>query len=210
MDANVARILRRLEERKLRENTLVIFTADQGWNAGHHGMWGKGNGTVPYNLYDESARVPLIWNHPGRIRAGRVVPAMVSSYDYFPTILDYLGLPAHRDSRMPGRSYAGFVTGREPANWSNRLFFEYGYMRGLRTENMKLIERTKEYPSELFDLEADPGETRNVIADPHYAKVLAGLRSDMGQFFHRAGAPPLEQWRTTTRQKLTVYRRAKE
>ena len=55
-------------ELKLRDNTLVIFTADHGWNAGHHGVWGRGNGTMPFNLYEESVRVPMIWNHPGRIR----------------------------------------------------------------------------------------------------------------------------------------------
>ena len=206
VDYNVGRILHRLERLKLRENTLVIFTADQGWNAGHHGVWGKGNGTVPFNLYEESIRVPMIWNYPGHIRGGHVVTPMVSSYDFFPTILDYLGLPAHRNPRLPGRSYADFLRGRSP-NWPNRLYFEYSYMRGLRTETMKYIERTKGWPSELFDLEADPGETENVIAESDYAKVLAGLRADLGRFFQERGAPPLEEWRSTTKQKLPEYRR---
>ena len=207
VDHNVGRVLRRLEELKLRDDTLVVFTADQGWNAGHHGVWGKGNGTVPYNLYEESARVPMIWNHPGRIRGGRRLDPMVSSYDFFPTILDYLGVPAHKDAARPGRSYAGFLTGRQPSGWRNRVFFEYSYVRGMRTENLKYVERTKEWPSELFDLEADPGETRNVIADPAYAKMLVALRAETQEFFHRRGAPPIEDWRSTTKQKLTVYRR---
>ena len=70
VDHNVGRVLERLEKLRLRDNTLVVFTADQGWNAGHHGVWGKGNGTVPFNMYEESLRVPLIWNHPRRIRGG--------------------------------------------------------------------------------------------------------------------------------------------
>jgi arylsulfatase A-like enzyme len=209
VDHNVGRLLRRLEELKLRDDTLVVFTADQGWNAGHHGMWGKGNGTVPYNMYEESIRVPLIWNQPGRIRAAQVLPPMVSSYDYLPTILEYLGLPAHKDARLPGRSYAAFLAGRAP-RWRNRLYFEYGYVRGLRTENLKYIQRTREWPSELYDLEADPGEKRDVIGDPKYAKALGELRAELDGFFRNAGAPPLEEWRSTTQQRLTEYRRAKQ
>ncbi|HYM11507.1 MAG TPA: sulfatase-like hydrolase/transferase, partial [Bryobacterales bacterium] len=207
LDHNVGRILKRLEKLGVRENTLVVFTADQGWNAGHHGVWGKGNGTIPLNMYEESLRVPLIWNHPGRIRAGQALAPMVSNYDFFPTILDYLGVPAPRDGvNRPGRSYAPFLRGESPA-WRNRLYFEYEYVRGIRTENLKYIERTKEWPSELYDLEADPGETRNVIDDPKHRKQVAALRRDMREFFHGRGAPPLEDWRSTTRQRIPTYKR---
>ncbi len=206
VDRNVGRILKRLEELGMRDDTSIVFTADQGWNAGHHGVWGKGNGTVPINMYEESIRVPLIWNHPGRIPAGRVLSPMVSSYDYFPTILDYLGVPAPRDAKRVGRSYAAFLRGQTP-RWQNRLYFEYSYTRALRTENLKYIERTKEWPSELFDLEADPGEKRSVIDDPKHRRQLAALRSDLARFFGNAEAPPLEQWRSTTKQVLADYSR---
>lgn len=207
-DANVGRVLAKLEELGKRDDTLVVFTADQGYNAGQHGVWGKGNGTWPFNMYDESIRVPMIWNHPGRIRAGQTVGEMVSSYDYFPTILDYLGVkPPRGSSRRMGRSYAGLLRGRRPRNWDNRLFFEYSFVRGVRTENLKYVERIEEWPSELFDLEADPGETRNLIGDPSYTARLATLRKDMASWFARAGAPPLDQWRGTTKQVLTEYSR---
>ena len=132
MDHNLGRVVRRLEELKLRDNTLIVFTADQGWNAGHHGIWGKGNGTIPFNMYEESLRVPLIWNHPARIRRGQVFDPLVSSYDYLPTILEYLGLPPHRDAKLPGRSYASKLTG-QALDAHKRLYFEYAYVRGLRT-----------------------------------------------------------------------------
>jgi arylsulfatase A-like enzyme len=206
VDANVGRIVRLLEERGLRENTLIVFTADQGYNCGHHGFWGKGNGTWPFNMYEESIRVPMIWNQPGRIKPGQTPDAMVSSYDYFPTILDYLGVAAPKDPKRPGRSYAGVVRGERPL-WPNRLYFEYSFVRGLRTENLKYVERTKEWPSELYDLEADPGEKRNVIDAPAYQKQLESLRTDLAGWFRRAGAPPIEQWRSTTTQNLTVYGR---
>jgi arylsulfatase A-like enzyme len=203
----VGRILARLEELGLRGDTLVVFTADQGWNAGHHGVWGKGNGTWPFNMYEESIRVPLIWNQPGRIPGGQVLKPMVSAYDFFPTILEYLGVTAPRDPKRVGRSYAGFLRGQAPRDWRNRLYFEYAHARALHTENLKYVERTKEWPSELFDLEADPGETRNVIEEPAYREQLKALRADLAEFFQRAGAPPLEQWRSTTIQELTVYTR---
>jgi arylsulfatase A-like enzyme len=207
VDRNVGRVLRKLEEMGVRGNTLVIFTADQGWNAGQHGMWGKGNGTIPYNMYEESIRVPLIWNHPERVKSG-VVREMVSSYDYFPTLLEYLGLPAPKPRQpLPGRSYAGLLDGRR-VRWNNRLYFEYGYTRAVRTDNLKYVERIREWPSELYDLEADPGEKRNLLDAPGYAKQLATLRADLSGFFARHGAPPLEQWRSTTQQRLTEYRRA--
>jgi arylsulfatase A-like enzyme len=206
VDANVGKVLRKLDAMGVRENTLVIFTADQGWNAGHHGVWGKGNGTWPFNMYEESIRVPLIWNHPGRIQPNQVLAPMVSSYDYFPTILDYLGIQAAADARRPGRSYAPFLRGEHP-QWRNRLFFEYSYVRGVRTENLKYVRRTKEWPSELYDLERDPGEKANRIDDAAYAKVKRSLDAELDGWFEKYGAPAQEKWRGTTKQNLTVYSR---
>ncbi|HUQ94281.1 MAG TPA: sulfatase-like hydrolase/transferase [Bryobacteraceae bacterium] len=209
MDANVGRVLRKLDEMGVRENTLIVFTADQGWNAGHHGVWGKGNGTWPFNMYEESIRVPLLWNHPGRIKPGQVLTPMVSSYDYFPTILDYLGVKAPADSRRPGRSYAGFLRGERPA-WGERLYFEYSFVRGVRSGNLKYVRRTREWPSELYDLERDPGETTNRIDDPQYANLKRALNTDLDTWFTKHGAPSQEEWRGSTRQKLSVYSLAKE
>jgi arylsulfatase A-like enzyme len=201
-DANIGRIVDRLAQLGMREDTLVIFTADQGWNAGHHGVWGKGNGTVPFNMYEESVRVPLIWNHPARIRSGSSVSAMVSSYDFFPTLLSYLGLSCAPDTRRVGRSYAGFLTGDRPRNWTNRLHFEYAYVRAIRTENLKYLERGDGWDSELYDLETDSGEARNVIADPVYREQLKALQRESRAFFRSIDAPPINEWRSVTRQKL--------
>jgi len=203
-DANIGRILAKLNALKVRDNTLVIFTADQGWCAGQHGVWGKGNGTWPFNMYEESLQVPMIWNLPNRIRAGSTLTPLVSSYDFFPTILDYLGIEAPHDPARVGHTYAPFLRGENP-RWRNRLYFEYEYVRGTRTENLKYVERTKEWPSELYDIEADPGETKNLIADPTYTAQLQALRKDMHAFFDQAGAPPLEKWQSTTKQVLEEY-----
>ncbi len=205
VDANVGRIVKRLEEMGVRDDTLIVFTADQGWNSGQHGFWGKGNGTWPFNMYEESIRVPLIWNQPGRIPPGATPREMVSSYDYFPTILDYLGVSTPpRDPLRVGRSYAPILRGGHP-HWENRLYFEYSFVRGLRTENLKLVQRTGEWPSELYDLEADPGESRNRYGDPAFARQQAALQSDLERFFTRAGAAPLPRWRGNVQQNLTKY-----
>jgi arylsulfatase A-like enzyme len=196
-DHNMGRILARLDQLGLRGDTLVIFTADQGWNAGHHGVWGKGNGTIPFNMYEESLRVPLIWNHPGTIPAGRTPDPLVSSYDYFPTILDYLGISTSKHPERVGQSYAGFVRGQKPA-WRDRLYFEYAYVRGIRTRNLKYIERAEGWPTELFDLEADPGESHNAADDPAYRAQREAFHKELTRSF----SIPIEDWRKSTRQKL--------
>ena len=202
VDRNVGRVLAKLDELGLRQDTLVIFTADQGWSAGHHGVWGKGNGTIPFNLYEEAIQVPLIWNQPGKIAAGMKPTPMVSSYDYFPTILEYLGVPAPApDRRRVGRSYARFLKGETPA-WTNRLYFEYAHLRGLRTETLKYLERAEGWPAELYDLEADPHETHNLLNNADYDGQRKALADELHAYFQKAGAPPLEHWRSTTKQRL--------
>jgi arylsulfatase A-like enzyme len=204
VDHNVGRIVRRLEELGLRDDTLIVFSADQGWNAGHHGVWGKGNATIPFNMYEESIRVPLIWNHPGNIQKGLRVPAMVSSYDFFPTILEYLGVQAPPSDRARiGRSYAAFLRGENPA-WRNELYFEYCYTRAVRTENLKYIERADNWPSELVDLEVNPAEDINMIGWPPNRGRLAALRSRLQSAFRASGAPPIEKWHDSVRNVLTL------
>lgn len=197
MDANVGRVMEQLTRMGAREATTVVFTADQGWNAGHHGVWGKGNGTVPFNLYDESTGVPLVWNHPGRLKADRI-DEMVSSYDYLPTLTEWLGVKVPQDRRRVGRSYAPLLQGNR--TWRrDSLYFEYSYMRGVRTRDQKLALRAGGQGNELYDLKTDPGESKNV-----YRQGTA-LERDLNQFFRGAGAPALEDWRTTTKQKLFLY-----
>lgn len=208
MDRNVGRVLSYLEREGLRDNTTIVFTADQGWNAGHHGFWGKGNGTWPFNMYEESVRVPLIWNHPGRIRPGETLDPMVSSYDFFPTILDWAGVPAPKAApERVGRSYAGFLRGSRPSRWPDRVFFEYSMVRGVRTANLKLVVRTDEWPSEFYDLEADPGEKQNLWDDLAHARQRGDLTRQVEAFFAKSGAPPLADWKRNVKQDLTVYRR---
>ena len=155
-------------------------------------------------MYEESIRVPLIWHHSAGLPGARTVDGMVSSYDFFPSLLSYLGFKAPEDTRRPGRSYLPLMRGQRIA-WRDRLYFEYAYVRSVRTARRKYVERVDDWPSELWDLEKDPGETANLINDPSRGRERAELKKDMNGFFERLGAPPLEQWRSTTKQNLTVY-----
>ncbi|MCP5118005.1 MAG: sulfatase-like hydrolase/transferase, partial [bacterium] len=205
IDHTVGRVMAKLDELGLRENTVVIFASDHGFHTGQKGIWGKGNGTVPFNLYERSVRIPLIWSHPGRIPNGAVVRRLVSSYDFLPTLFAYLGLDPPADEARPGRSYARLLNGGS-GQWRDEVYFEYEYVRGIRTPEWKYVERTKEWPSELFDLRNDPSENRNVIDYPQHHAKAADLRRRLHAFFNEAGAPPIEDWKSTTTQQLATYR----
>lgn len=205
-DANIGRIVARLEELGLRDDTLIVMTADQGWNAGQHGVWGKGNGTLPFNMLEGSLRVPMIWNHAGRIRAGSSCGEMVSSYDFLPTLVEYLGVAIAADPRRVGQSYAGLLRGGAASARRTRLLFEYAYVRALRTRNLKYVERAEGHGGELYDLEADPGETRNLWNDEAYRKQRAEFRKELAESFRAMGAPPIEEWKSTVRQRMPEYK----
>jgi choline-sulfatase len=111
-DTQLGRVVEKLKQMGVYEDTVIVFTSDQGWSAGHHGVWGKGNGTWPFNMYDTAIGVPLIWSHPGHVAAGRTESTMVSSYDFFATLLDYLGIS--NPHRTAGLSYSDLLRGRRP------------------------------------------------------------------------------------------------
>lgn len=206
VDHNVGRVVQHLEKLGVLDNTLIVFTADQGHNCGHHGVWGKGNGTVPFNVFEESIRVPMIWNHRGAIKPGQVFPQFVSSYDFMPSLLDYAGLKAPADPYRAGRSYANLLRHKRYEERAE-LYFEYSYMRAVRTKRWKYIRRAGDWPSELFDLEKDPGEERSILDTSEGREVAAQLGKKLDAFFAARGAPPIEDWRTTTKQVLTTYSR---
>ena len=92
IDEATGRVMDELEANGLRESTLLIFTSDHGLNCGQHGMWGKGNATFPYNMVDESIRIPLIFNQPGYLYQGQRRNEYVDHCDVFQTLVDYAGL----------------------------------------------------------------------------------------------------------------------
>jgi arylsulfatase A-like enzyme len=193
MDLNVGRVIDRLEELGLRENTLVVFTSDNGFSCGHHGFWGKGNGTFPLNMYENSVRVPFIVSHPGRLPQGQVCEALMSQYDFMPTLLDYLGLPPVEDPALPGVSFAPVWSGeQEEARDSVVVFDEYGPVRMIRTRSTKYIHRYPYGPHELYSLADDPDERQNLVDDPGYQPTLEEMRRDLARWFERYAVPAMD------------------
>ncbi len=193
LDAGVGRLLDRLEELGLRENTLVVFLSDNGHSCGQHGFWGKGNGTSPRNLFENSVKVPAIFSQPERIPSGRVESAMVSAYDFAPTLLDYLDLTFPAGGNLPGRSFLPVLEGKAAENRESVVIFdEYGPVRMVRTREWKYVHRHPEGPHELYDMLNDPEEARNLAGEPGQGARIKELKAIMDEWFARYLDPRLD------------------
>lgn len=186
IDEQVGRLVDELEAQQIRATTLVIYTSDHGLNMGHHGVWGKGNGTRPLNMLEESIRVPMIINQPDTIFGGQVRDEMITHSDTFHTILEHAGVTVPEDEqrrrRYPGRSFRPLLVGQSIPDWPEVVYGEYGDLRMVRTARFKLIRRPAG-PSELFDLAADPRETRSCLDDPELQPIVVSLMRMIDEFF---------------------------
>lgn len=184
MDAAIGHVLQQLDLLGLAESTLVIFMSDNGMNCGHHGIWGKGNGTRPQNMYDTSVKVPCLFTQRGRILAETVNTDLLSGYDVFPTLLEYVGIREDSIRPKPGRSFCSVLEGRPlPADRAVVVYDEYGPVRMVRTREWKYVHRYPDGPHELFWLTEDPDERRNLIDDPRMADAVARLRGGLDSWF---------------------------
>jgi arylsulfatase A-like enzyme len=181
VDENVGRVLARLDELKLAENTVVIFASDNGFYLGEHNLGDK------RSAYDESLRIPLLvrWPMLGEKARGKVVDQMALNLDLAPTLLDLAG--AKIPGTMQGRSWRPLLEGTTAANWRTAFFYEYFYERSyaiptvlaVRTDKAKLIKyHGHDEWTELFDLAADPYETKNLANDPAHKQLLATMQSE--------------------------------
>ncbi len=187
MDNNVGRIIDRVEQLGLRDDTLIVFCSDNGFSCGHHGFWGKGNGTVPRNMYENSITVPFVASQPGRIPQGHVSGAMMSAYDFMPTLLDYLGMGdevPYDEQNLPGTSFVPNWLGDDSTGPEIVVVYdEYGPVRMIRTQQHKYVERYPDGPNELFDLATDPDERENRIDDPAMTGTISELKTAMEDWF---------------------------
>lgn len=204
VDRNLGRVLALLDELNLTDNTVVMFSADHGYNMGHNGIWHKGNGiwatnTPPVdthqgtrvisdkyrpNMYDHSLRIPMIVRWPSVVNPGTVITQTASSLDVFPTILAIAGIEI--DEPRQGRSLLPLLNGESPADWDQDLYAEYHMinyaeadMRCYRTPQFKLIrDKSNEGRDEFYDLVNDPGETQNLINDrsPQVRRAIEELQ----------------------------------
>jgi choline-sulfatase len=194
MDLGIARILDRVQAMGIREETLVIFTSDNGMNMGHHGIWGKGNGTFPLNMYDTSVKVPFIASLPGTIPEGRICDQLIGQYDWMPTLLDLLGVDVPGLDRLPGRSFASLLLGKESSGDEAVLVYdEYGPVRMVRTRDWKYVHRYPYGPHELYRLSTDPDERANLYEGrgelPEASRKAVELKATLDKWFARYADP---------------------
>jgi len=194
MDRAIGRVLEALEADGLEESTVVIFTSDNGFNCGHHGVWGKGNATFPQNMYEESVGVPMIVRVPGQRQVGLALEGLYSHYDILPTIAELVGVSPDDRHELPGKSFLGLLrSGSGPDGHETLVVYsEYGPTRMVRSEEWKYVKRYPYGPDELYHLSEDPHERYNLVDDRSRTSVVRDLRLVLEEFFARYAVPGKE------------------
>lgn len=181
LDDNVGRLLDYLEASGLRENTLIVYTSDQGFYMGEHGWFDK------RFMYEESLSTPLVMWLPEGFETQGVIHEMVQNIDYAPTFLELAGVPVPED--MQGVSLLPLLRGEHPADWRKSIYYhfyeypaEHAVKRhyGVRDERYKLIHFYNDIDCwELYDLQEDPHELHNLYGKPGYGKITGRLRQEL-------------------------------
>jgi len=196
IDDGVGTVMQTLDDLNLTENTIVIFTADQGLSGGQSGFWGMGDHTRPLTAYDWTMTIPLIFSHPGgAIKKGQRIDKMVANYDVYPTLLGYLNLADKITAKplQPGRDFSAMLAGKE-IEWEEKMFYEFENVRAVRTPKWKYIERIHQQPNELFDLKKDPEELHSIIDNPAYAQIQQQMKHELDAFFKKYADPKWDIW----------------
>lgn len=184
VDENVGRLLDYLEKSDLDENTVVIYTSDQGFYLGEHGWYDK------RFMYEESMRMPLLMKFPKSIKPGKQTNALVQNIDYAPTILDFCGI--EKPKEMHGVSFKQVVEDGKPKTWRKSLYYRYyeynkwiHYVMphvGVKQERYKLIafhSPKDEVYWELYDLKNDPQEMTNIFGTKGTHKITRNLKNEL-------------------------------
>ncbi|BEG97942.1 sulfatase family protein [Bacteroides sedimenti] len=181
VDRNIGRVLDYLKKEGLLENTLVVYTSDQGFYMGEHGWFDK------RFMYEESFRTPLLMRYPKAIKKDVKIPQMVQNIDYAPTFLDLAGVKVPSD--IQGVSLLPLLKGEKKKDWRKSLYYhfyeypaEHAVKRhyGVRTERYKLIHFYNDIDKwELYDLKKDPSEMNNLYGKKGYEKITAELRKEL-------------------------------
>ena len=179
VDRNIGRVLDYLEEKGMLENTMIVYTSDQGFYMGEHGWFDK------RFMYEESFRTPLLVRLPGGKKGD--VAELVQNIDYGPTILDLAGI--EKPEEMHGESFLPLLKGEKAPEWRNSLYYhfyeypaEHAVCRhfGVRTDRYKLIHYYNDIDSwELFDLQEDPTEMNNIYGKPGTEEITKELMAEL-------------------------------
>jgi len=181
VDENVGRLLDYLDKHDLADNTVVIYSSDQGFWLGEHGWFDK------RWMYEESLHTPLLVRWPDVVKPGAVNDDIVSNLDFAETFLDIAGAPAPSD--MQGRSLVPVLKGDTPDDWRTTFYYHY-YEKGghgvpihfgVTDGRHKLIRFPGKHLDtwEFYDLKSDPQETRSVYGDPAYASKVEAMKKEL-------------------------------
>ncbi len=186
LDDQVGALHRKLIERGLFENTIFIFTSDNGFLLGRHGLWSKGHASNPINMYEEVMQVPMIWSWPGRIPVQAARPELVSFYDFLPTLCEAAGVEPPKDRNLCGRSYLPLLLNRPLPRknpWPDLVFGHFRYTEMARDKYYKVIVRERGTgPGELYDMRKDPRERVNLYDDPGFVTVRTRLEKRLAEW----------------------------
>ncbi len=180
VDENIGRVLDYLDESGLADNTLVIYSSDQGFYLGDHGWYDK------RWMYEESLRMPLVARWPGVIERGTVNADLVQNLDFAETFLDVAGAEIPDD--MQGESLKPVLEGETPDDWRDAMYYHYHEFPaehqvqrhyGIRTQRYKLIHYYLIDEWELFDLENDPREMNSVYSEREYQVIIGHLKKEL-------------------------------
>jgi arylsulfatase A-like enzyme len=188
LDDEVQSVLARVTQKKLRDNTLVIFTSTCGALLSHHGLWEAGEASDPVNMYEESVATPMILSWPMRLPPSTTRPEIVSSYDLVPTVCDLLSLDL--PPKLCGRSYALPATGKplpKGEKWQSTVFGHLGNSWMARGERYKLVLR-EGGPGELYDIQTDKSEKTNQFDNPQFVTVKATLTNALNAWRQKYSA----------------------
>ena len=182
VDDNVGRLLDYLDRNGLARNTIVIYTSDQGFFLGDHGLFDK------RFMYEESLRMPFLVRWPAVIKAGSRSDAIALNVDFAPTFLEAATLPV--PDAMQGHSFLSLLRGRTPPGWQTSMYYRYYHdpgdhntraHYGIRTRTHKLIYFWKKDQWELYDLVNDPLEMNNIYGQPGQDALTAELKAELAR-----------------------------
>ena len=194
VDENVGRVLDYLEENDLADNTIVIYSSDQGFYLGEHGWYDK------RWMFEESLKMPFLVRWPGHIKPGSVSTRLIQNIDYAPTFLDIAGLDVPQG--VQGTSLKTLFENPASDDWRDAIYYHYyehggehqvPRHEGVRNDRYKLINFYSNDGFNLYDLESDPQEMQDVSADPKYADVLAKMKKRLEELRSEYDVPPLKR-----------------
>ncbi len=197
VDDGVGAIMAALKANGLDDNTLVVFSSDQGWMGGQNGMWGMGDHFRPIGAHELMMQIPLIFRQPGQIPAAQTCDALVSNYDFIPSVLTHLGLADKmpQKPKSPGRDFSPALHGQQLVNWDNTVFYEMETTRAIRTQRWKYVSRFPAGPFELYDMQSDPQERFNQFGQLGTKETQTDLAKQLDAFFTRYADPKYDLWK---------------